>query len=215
MGAVRVSERDVQRRATQQAEHQSYFPAIPIYETENSIMTLASAVPCSTTPTSVLPATPALLHVLVAEDDPVNSKIIHKRLTKLGHTVVLTSNGEACANAFTSASQNFDVVLMDLQMPIVDGMTATKMIREFESKTPDALSYKVQQNERIPVFAVSASLLESERQTYIDTGFDGWVMKPINFTRLNVLLGGLSNREARAATSYEPGQWENGGWFNA
>ncbi|KAJ5378161.1 uncharacterized protein N7496_005570 [Penicillium cataractarum] len=214
MGALRVSERDVQRRVTQQAEHQSYFPPVPIPGTEKSIATSASAVPPSTVPTSVLSTTPPLLHVLVAEDDPVNSKIIHKRLTKLGHTVVLTNNGEACANTFTSASQNFDVVLMDLQMPIVDGMTATKMIREFESKTPDSLSYKARQNERIPIFAVSASLLESEKQTYIDTGFDGWVMKPINFTRLNVLLSGLSNRDARSSTSYKPGQWENGGWFN-
>jgi CheY-like chemotaxis protein len=144
----------------------------------------------------------------------VNSKIIHKRLTKLGHTVVLTGNGEACANAFTSASRNFDVVLMDIQMPIADGMTATRMIREFESTTPDAMSHKAQLNERIPIFAVSASLLESERQTYIDAGFDGWVMKPINFTRLNFLLSGLCDHDARAAASYNPGQWENGGWFN-
>lgn len=99
-------------------------------------------------------------------------------------------------------------------MPIVDGITATKMIREFESKSPDALSYKAQQNQHIPIFAVSTSLLESERQTYIATGFDGWVMKPINFTRLNDLLCGLCNRDARAAASYKPGQWEDGGWFD-
>jgi light-regulated signal transduction histidine kinase (bacteriophytochrome)/CheY-like chemotaxis protein len=213
MGAVRVSERDVQRRVNQQAEHQSYFPPIPV-STGKSLATSASALAPSTVPTSVPATEPALLHVLVAEDDPVNSKIIHKRLTKLGHTVVLTGNGEACANAFTSASQNFDVVLMDIQMPIADGMTATRMIREFESTTPDALSHKAQLNERIPIFAVSASLLESEKQTYIDTGFDGWVMKPINFTRLNVLLSGLCDHDARAAASYKPGQWENGGWFD-
>jgi signal transduction histidine kinase len=216
MGAVRVSERDVQHRprTAQQSEHKSYFPPMPIATTEKSLATSASAAPPSTVPTSVPPTTPPLLHVLVAEDDPVNSKIIHKRLTKLGHTVVLTGNGEACANAFTSASQDFDVVLMDIQMPIADGMTATRMIREFEATTPDALSHKAQKNERIPIFAVSASLLESEKQTYIDTGFDGWVMKPINFTRLNVLLNGLCNLEARAGASYKPGQWEIGGWFD-
>lgn len=214
MGAVRVSERDVQHRVNQQAEHQSYFPPTLVSSTQKSLATSASALAPSTVPTSVPANEPSLLHVLVAEDDPVNSKIIHKRLTKLGHTVVLTGNGKACANAFTSASQNFDVVLMDIQMPIADGMTATRMIREFESTTPDALSHKAQLNERIPIFAVSASLLESEKQTYIDAGFDGWVMKPINFTRLNVLLSGLCDLDARAAASYNPGQWENGGWFH-
>jgi light-regulated signal transduction histidine kinase (bacteriophytochrome) len=214
MGAVRVSERDVQHRVNQQAEHQSYFPPMPIASTEKSLATSASAVAPSTVSTSVPATDPQLLHVLVAEDDPVNSKIIHKRLTKLGHTVVLTGNGEACANAFTSASQSFDVVLMDIQMPIADGMTATRMIREFESASPDTLSHKAQLNERIPVFAVSASLLESEKQTYIDAGFDGWVMKPINFTRLNFLLSGLCDHDARVAASYSPGQWENGGWFD-
>lgn len=214
MGAVRVSEWNIQRRVDQQAEHQSYFPPIPIATTESSFTTSVSAPPPSTVPTAVTPSTTPLLHVLVAEDDPINSKIIHKRLTKLGHTVVLTGNGEACANAFTSASRNFDVVLMDIQMPIADGMAATRMIREFEATTPDALSDIAQQNERIPIFAVSASLLESEKQKYIDAGFDGWVMKPINFTRLNVLLSGLCNLDARAAASYKPGQWEIGGWFD-
>jgi CheY-like chemotaxis protein len=214
MGAVRVSEWNIQRRVDQQAEHQSYFPPIPIATTESSFTTSVSAPPPSTVPTSVTPSTTPLLHLLVAEDDPINSKIIHKRLTKLGHTVVLTGNGEACANVFTSASRNFDVVLMDIQMPIADGMASTRMIREFEATTPDALSDIAQQNERIPIFAVSASLLESEKQKYIDAGFDGWVMKPINFTRLNVLLSGLCNLDARAAASYKPGQWEIGGWFD-
>lgn len=48
----------------------------------------------------------------------------------------------------------------------------------------------------------------------MQTGFDGWVMKPINFARLNVLLSGLSDPEARKGATYKPGQWENGGWFD-
>lgn len=70
----------------------------------------------STAPTSLPSLNPKLLHVLVAEDDPVNSKIVEKRLTKLGHTVVLTGNGEDCARTFESESKSFDVVLMDIQV---------------------------------------------------------------------------------------------------
>lgn len=99
-------------------------------------------------------------------------------------------------------------------MPIADGYTATRMIRDFESKAgSDSLSNTVKANSRVPIFAVSASLLESERQKYIATGFDGWVMKPIIFTRLNVLLSGIVDANARKEATYKPGEWENGGWF--
>lgn len=56
------------------------------------------------------------LNVLIAEDNPVNSKILQKRLSKIGHTVQLTNNGEACVNAFSSGSKTFDVILMDIQV---------------------------------------------------------------------------------------------------
>ena len=102
-------------------------------------------------------------------------------------------------------------------MPIVDGLLATKMIRDFESKTPKAaLSDKAIQNDRVPIFAVSASLLEAHRELYIETGFDGYVMKPISFARLNFLFKGLTNTVARADATYSPdGEWEHGGWFDA
>ena len=101
-------------------------------------------------------------------------------------------------------------------MPILDGMRATRAIREFESKTPkEALSEKAIHNDRVPIFAVSASLVEKDRDNYIDIGFDGWVMKPINFARLNILLSGICDSSARKAATYTPdGEWENGVWFD-
>jgi CheY-like chemotaxis protein len=91
------------------------------------------------------------------------------------------------------------------------------MIRDFEIKTPkSALSNKARKgNKRAPIFAVSASLLEKEKDKYTDAGFDGWVMKPINFARLNVLFSGLCDPEARREATYKPGEWENGGWFES
>jgi CheY-like chemotaxis protein/nitrogen-specific signal transduction histidine kinase len=155
------------------------------------------------------------LQILVAEDDPVNSRIIKKRLEKSGHEVYHTINGEECAGAYGEKRAFFDVVLMDMQMPIVDGLTSTKMIRSYEkSHSQFDLSSRAAGHGRVPIFAVSASLVERERQTYINAGFDGWILKPIDFRRLNTLLRGIVDDETRNSCLYEVGEWERGGWFN-
>lgn len=94
-----------------------------------------------------------------------------------------------------------------VQMPIVDGIGATKMIREYEA-TED-------KHYHIPIFAVSASLMEKDRQMYTDSGFDGWVLKPIDFQRVNHLLGGVYEDKGRRDGVYVAGAgaWEKGGWF--
>ncbi len=99
-------------------------------------------------------------------------------------------------------------------MPIVDGLTSTKMIRSFEkTHASEVLSPSAAFNGRAPIFAVSASLVEKDRQKYIDAGFDAWILKPVDFKRLNVLLAGIMEEEERNASLYKPGQWERGGWF--
>ncbi|KAI5242638.1 hypothetical protein E4T43_04649 [Aureobasidium subglaciale] len=154
------------------------------------------------------------MRVLVAEDDPVNSRIIKKRLEKMGHEIYLTSNGEECSSIHGDKSGFFDVVLMDMQMPIVDGLTATKVIRSFEKSHPThILSTRASLNGRIPIIAVSASLLERERQMYIDAGFDGWILKPISFPRLQEIMTGIIDNNVRQRNVYESGAWERGGWF--
>lgn len=98
-------------------------------------------------------------------------------------------------------------------MPIIDGSSATKMIREHELELSSAQSTLAYGNDCIPIFAVSASLVERDRQAYIDSGFVGWIMKPIDFQRVHVLLNGVSSVEARNSCVYRPGMWEQGGWF--
>src|SRR4051794_27689258 len=99
-------------------------------------------------------------------------------------------------------------------MPIMDGFSSTKRIRSFEmTHSTICLSQRARLNSRIPIFAVSASLVESERQKYVETGFDGWILKPVNFERVGLLLKGLIDAEARKECLYRPGQWERGGWF--
>jgi len=99
-------------------------------------------------------------------------------------------------------------------MPIVDGITSTKLIRAFEkSDDHPRLSTLEGSHGRIPVFAVSASLVEKDKALYTEAGFDGWILKPIDFKRLNVLLEGITDDNVREKCLYVPGEWERGGWF--
>lgn len=99
-------------------------------------------------------------------------------------------------------------------MPIVDGLTSTKMIRSMEHRhSHQGHSALAAQNGRIPIFAVSASLVEREKDTYVDAGFDGWILKPVDFKRLNTLLLGIADDAVRTTCLYEVGEWERGGWF--
>ncbi|KAI0547983.1 hsp90-like protein [Xylaria curta] len=159
-------------------------------------------------------AKPNKLRVLVAEDDPVNMKIVTKRLEKSGHKVYPAVNGEDCAAVLKEKPSEFDVVLMDMQMPIVDGLTSTKLIRGFE-KSDDCpgLSELGRFHGRIPIIAVSASLVERDRSIYTEAGFDGWILKPVDFKRLTTLLDGITSDEVRNLCLYQPGEWERGGWF--
>ena len=98
-------------------------------------------------------------------------------------------------------------------MPIVDGLTSTKMIRSFEKLHSNIYSPRAALCGRVPIIAVSASLVERDRQNYIDAGFDAWILKPISFNRLNRLMGAIVDTNIRNECLYQPGQWEKGGWF--
>lgn len=88
------------------------------------------------------------------------------------------------------------------------------MIRRIEANGEhQSLSSLATNHGRIPIFAVSASLLEREKETYTNAGFDGWILKPVDFKRLEHLLFGIIDDEARDDAVYLPGQWEKGGWF--
>lgn len=161
------------------------------------------------------------LRVLIVEDNEINRVLLDKRLRMSGHTVVNTMNGQECVELI-EMDQAFDVVFMDIQMPILDGFQATRRIRETESKlkatntSSSTFRLSNQLNGRIPVFAISASLQESQREMLMEHGMDGWILKPVDFKRLKVIISGVLDTNQRRADVYKSGcNWELGGWFAA
>lgn len=104
------------------------------------------------------------------------------------------------------------------RMPILNGFEATQEIRKVEKASSNDVSLggprlSHELNNRIPIFAVSASLLEHQRDELINYGLDGWILKPIDFRRLSVILKGVTDRAQRERDVYCPGNWESGGWL--
>ncbi|TYJ55053.1 hypothetical protein B9479_004276 [Cryptococcus floricola] len=152
------------------------------------------------------------LRVMVVEDDVINSQILQKRLKMIKHLVVAVTNGQECVD-FLRNDRNIDAILMDIQMPIMDGRTAAREIRklESESKPPSDITPLLVDG-RIPIFAVSASLYESDR-TNLSENFDGWLLKPLDFSRVRAILAGLQDPSKRSEEVYKQGNWEAGGYF--
>lgn len=103
----------------------------------------------------------------------------------------------------------------DRRMPILNGTQCTVKIRELEaSQSMELVRLSHNNNGRIPILAVSASLREENRMELAAKGFDGWILKPIAFGRLNDVLGGILDPAQRLADLYHPGcSWESGGWL--
>jgi len=99
-------------------------------------------------------------------------------------------------------------------MPLVDGAKATRLIREFEVMSSPRIAQRAASYGRVPIIAVSASLSEQRKDEYVDIGFDGWILKPIDFKRLETILSAMQDEELREQLLYSRGSWETGGWFN-
>ena len=120
----------------------------------------------------------AALHVLIAEDDPVNQVVVHAMLTELGASCVVTANGREALECL--AKQRFDLVLMDMQMPEMDGLSATRALRAIESADPLA--------RRVPVIAMTASAPEDRPALRCESGMDGFLSKPFGMAELRRML---------------------------
>ena len=115
--------------------------------------------------------------VLLVEDNPVNQQVALSMLGKLGVDAELADNGEAALARL--AEGGWDLVLMDVQMPVLDGITATRRLREREQATGAP---------RVPVVAMTANAMDSDRQACLDAGMDDYVAKPFRSEQLYAAL---------------------------
>jgi len=149
---------------------------------ELKVLTAATAA------TSATPVTPAsknedsaTLDVLLVEDNPVNQQLAIRLMTKWGHRVTLAVNGLEALDKL-QAGALFDVALMDMQMPVMDGVEASRRIRQLEAER----GWR-----RLPIIAMTANAMQGDREICLEAGMDDYLAKPVRATELIAKLGGI------------------------
>ncbi|CAN5137225.1 ATP-binding protein [soil metagenome] len=130
-------------------------------------------------------ASPHALSILVAEDNEINALLIRSLLTRLGHRPVITTDGEQALESWLAADTAgtpYDVVLMDIQMPKLDGITATKRIRAHEAG---------RSARRTAILALTANTLVDDRYACFAAGMDGFLVKPLDRDKLSDALAAI------------------------
>ncbi len=132
---------------------------------KNSALVFDSALPKSTVPS---------LQILLVEDNPVNRKVAVRLLEKQGHTLITANNGREAIEVLNQVQWRVDLILMDVQMPEMDGYQATEAIRELEQS----------RGSRLPIVAMTAHALDRDRERCLAAGMDAYLTKPIRMDRL-------------------------------
>lgn len=126
------------------------------------------------------------MHLLVAEDNELNYEILSEQLEMRGITCDHAENGEKCVEMFAGAKNNcYDAVLMDMQMPVMDGLTAAKAIRR--AKAPYAKT--------VPIIAVTANAYSKDVKKCKDAGMDGHISKPVNIDKIIRMIVELKSKK--------------------
>ena len=142
----------------------------------------APEVPQGTQPESDRPA----YRILLAEDDEVNLWASRKILEKLGHAVTTATNGQEALELL--ARQDFDLIMMDIQMPVLDGVEATRSIR-----SDPGLGAR----SRVPIVAMTAYAMSGDRETFLDAGMDDYLAKPFQMDGLEQVIKRVMEKGAR------------------
>jgi CheY-like chemotaxis protein/HPt (histidine-containing phosphotransfer) domain-containing protein len=169
----------------------------PIKQSEllNTILTVLGRKPRSVAPlSSITSPTPVLssLTILLAEDNIVNQQLTRRVLERLGHRVVVANNGREALEILPR--KPFDLVLMDVQMPEMDGFEATRAIRQREAQT----------GQHLPILAMTAHALKGDRERCLDAGMDDYVAKPIRAAQLVQAIDSLLSSRAKVRSESHP-----------
>jgi two-component system, sensor histidine kinase and response regulator len=138
--------------------------------------------------------TQKILRVLVVDDNPVNLHLAVRLVEKQGHSVVAVASGRRALDALEE--DHFDAVLMDVQMPEMDGLQATQAIRRKERET----------GAHLPIIAITAHAMQGDRQRCLAAGMDGYVTKPINVTELCGAMEQALSTQLCRGREREPGE---------
>ncbi|PUE12800.1 response regulator [Limnohabitans sp. T6-20] len=173
MGALseQISPEEVQAMGIQDFLIKPVDPQELIAAFNRQLTPCAPAQPATSAAETTQP--PPQRKALLAEDTFINQTLQTILLNRMGYTVTLANNGVEAVEAFTQNA--FDVVLMDIQMPEMGGIEATRLIREHEAARQMPLT---------PIIAVTANALKGDRESYIACGMDGYVSKPISLETL-------------------------------
>jgi CheY-like chemotaxis protein len=141
------------------------------------------------------------LRILICEDHSVNQKLATRLLEKAGHCIVLAGTGrEALAAWGRAGDPGFDVILMDIQMPEMDGMEATVAIRKREKDT----------GKHVPIIAMTANAMRGDKERYLEVGMDGYISKPIHarglFAEIERCLQGAERGTPMTSNAKEPAE---------
>ncbi len=147
----------------------------------------------------------ARARVLLVEDNSVNRTVAERILERAGHEVACAVDGEAAVDAWRAGA--YDVVLMDVQMPVMDGLEATETIRALEREQGDS--------QRTPIIALTAHVMESERRRCIEAGMDSHVGKPVRGAELLDAIDAAMAGRAGEVSAPAAEQPDGGATFDA
>jgi CheY-like chemotaxis protein len=139
-----------------------------------------------------LPKIQGPLRILLAEDTEISQRVVVDLLKRWGHTSSVVQNGQEVLDAL--AGESFDLVLMDVEMPIMDGLEVTRLIREREQAT----------NTHLPIVAITAHAMAGDRERFLAAGMDAYIPKPIQAEDVIGVIQELAVKYEIAAVKSEP-----------
>lgn len=126
-----------------------------------------------------------MLKILLVEDNVLNQRIVLFSLKKFNHAVTIANNGLEAVEKFKE--DNFDVILMDIMMPVMDGLEATTRIREEEDR--------IRAEKRTPIIALTANTMDNDRNKCLSYGMDEFLAKPFDIEKLKLVFNKLEITE--------------------